>query len=412
VRGSIFVVLKMSSIAARRTALAAQGFAQARPTGPVTRRHLQGVLARTQVLQLDSVNVAVRAHYVPLFSRLGGYPMGLLEEAAWSNSVRRPRLLVEYWAHEASLVPVADWPLLRWRMRQHKEHPSKYWQSSGGHHLADEVVMAVKELGPITAGALEEQMGLKVARERTPGGWWHRSDVKRACEYLFATGELTTGTRRGFERYYDIAERVLPPEVLAAPEVSRAEASRQLTAKAAVALGVATEPDLRDYYRLKPEWSRQAVADLVEDGVLEPVEVVGWRHQAYRHVAARTPRRVRARALLCPFDPLIWERARTERLFDFFYRIEIYVPEPKRVHGYYVFPFLLGEDLVARVDIKADRAAGVLRVPGAFAELGVDHAEVAHELAEELRLMADWLGLDGVVVGKRGDLASRLGALV
>ncbi|MFI9384835.1 winged helix-turn-helix domain-containing protein [Kutzneria sp. NPDC052558] len=402
----------MSSLAARRTVLAAQGFTQPRPSGPVTRRHLQGVLARTQVLQLDSVNVAVRAHYAPLFSRLGNYPMELLDEAAWSHSARKPRLLVEYWAHEASLVPVADWPLLRWRMRRHKEEPSKYWQSSGGHHIAEDVLTAVKELGPITAGALEDQLGLKVERERGPGGWWNRSDVKHACEYLFATGELTTGTRRGFERYYDLPERVLPPEVLAAPEVSAEDAYRQLIAKSAVALGVATEPDLRDYYRLKPQRSRQAVAELVEEGVLEPVTVEGWRHQAYRHVDARTPRRVEARALLCPFDPLIWERDRTERLFDFFYRIEIYVPEAKRVHGYYVFPFLLGEDLVARVDLKADRVAGVLRVPGAFAQPGVDHAHVAHELAEELRLMADWLGLDGVVAGERGDLASRLGALV
>jgi uncharacterized protein YcaQ len=402
----------MSQLAARRTALAAQGFTQARPTGVVTRRHLQGVLARTQLIQLDSVNVAVRAHYAPLFSRLGNYPVALLEEAAWTHSARRPRLLVEYWAHEASLVPVADWPLLRWRMRQHREHPNKYWQSAGGELLAEEVLTAVKELGPITAGALEEQLGRKVAREKARGGWWHRSDVKRTCEYLFATGELTTGLRRGFERHYDLTERVLPPEVFSAPEISGEDAARQLIAKSAAALGVATEPDLRDYYRLKPPRSQQAVAELVAEGVLEPVTVDGWRHQAYRYVDARTPRRVQARALLCPFDPLIWERDRTERLFDFFYRIEIYVPEPKRVHGYYVFPFLLGEDLVARVDLKADRAAGVLRVPGAFAEPGVDHAYVAQELAEELRLMADWLGLDGVVVGKRGDLAPRLGALV
>jgi uncharacterized protein YcaQ len=402
----------MSPQAARRTALAAQGFTQPRPSGPVTRRHLQSVLARTQLIQLDSVNVAVRAHYAPLFSRLGDYPVGLLEDAAWSHSARKPRLLVEYWAHEASLVPVEDWPLLRWRMRQHKEHPNKYWQSAGGERLAEEVLTAVKELGPITAGALEVQLGLKVAREKTRGGWWHRSDVKRTCEYLFATGELTTGLRRGFERHYELTERVLPAHVHSAPEVSAEDAARQLIAKSAVALGVATEPDLRDYYRLKPPRSQQAVAELVEEGVLVPVTVDGWRHQAYRHVDARTPRRVEARALLCPFDPLIWERDRTERLFDFFYRIEIYVPEPKRVHGYYVFPFLLGEDLVARVDLKADRAAGVLRVPGAFAELGVDHAHVANELAEELRLMADWLGLDGVVVGKRGDLAERLGTLV
>ncbi|KAA2258866.1 winged helix-turn-helix domain-containing protein [Solihabitans fulvus] len=397
----------MSPAVARRTALAAQGFADPRPSGPPTRRHLQRVLSRVQLIQLDSVNVAVRAHYAPLFSRLGAYAPELLDNAAWAHQAKRPRLLAEYWAHEASLVPVADWPLLRWRMRQFETKQGRYWQAAHrSPALVAEVLAAVKELGPVGAGTLERALGGE--SERVRGGWWNRSDVKIICEWLFAIGELTTGTRRGFERQYDLPERVFPAEVLAAPEVSEADAARELVRRAAVAHGVATEPDLRDYYRLRPNSSRQAVAELVEEGLLEPVTVPGWRHQAYRHVDARTPRRVTGRALLCPFDPLIWERDRTERLFDFHYRIEIYVPEPKRVHGYYVFPFLLDEELVARVDLKADRAAGVLRVPGAFAEPGADQARTVVELAAELRLMADWLGLDSVAVGKRGDLAASL----
>jgi uncharacterized protein YcaQ len=232
--------------------------------------------------------------------------------------------------------------------------------------------------------------------------------VKRICEYLFGIGALTTGSRRHFQRLYDLPERVLPPDVLAVPAPAEDEAARALTRRAAAALGVATEPDLRDYYRIGPEPSRRAVGELVEAGELEPVQVRGWRQPAYRVPDTPVPRRVSGRALLCPFDPLIWERARTERIFGFRYRIEIYVPEPKREYGYYVFPFLLDGELVARVDVKADRRAGVLRVPGAFAEPGVDAARVAVELAAELREMADWLELDGVVVGERGDLASRL----
>jgi uncharacterized protein YcaQ len=233
--------------------------------------------------------------------------------------------------------------------------------------------------------------------------------VKKVCEWLFGMGQLTTGTRRSFERLYDLTERVVPPEVLARV-VSRDEGARDLVTRSAVALGVATESDLRDYYRLGPADSRQAVAELVEAGVLEQVQVLGWRARAYRHVDARAPRAIIGRALLCPFDPLIWERARTERLFDFRYRIEIYVPEPKRVHGYYVFPFLLDGELVARVDLKADRAAAVLRVRGAFAEPGAELGRVSAELAAELRTMAEWLGLAGVAVGERGDLAPFLRA--
>nr|WP_219414580.1 crosslink repair DNA glycosylase YcaQ family protein [Pseudonocardia nigra] len=394
--------------AARRAALAAQGFADPLPTGPVTRRHLVRTLHRIRLLQLDSVNVAVRAHYMPLFSRLGTYEPALVDDAAWAHSGRKPRLLVEYWAHEASLLPVEDWPLVRSGAK--REGWWRHYGSLVDRHpgLVGDVLAAVKELGPVGAGTLEAALG-GPARPRPPGAsWWERSDVKRICEYLFGIGVLTTGTRRHFQRLYDLPERVLPPHVLAAPALSEEEAARALIRRSASALAVATEPDLRDYYRLGPTRSRRAVAELVEAGELEPVQVRGWRHLAYRVPGARVPRRVTGRALLAPFDPLIWARDRTERLFGFRYRIEIYVPEPKREYGYYVFPFLLDGELVARVDLKADRKAGVLRVPGAFAESGVEVPRVAAELAGALREMAGWLELDGVVVGERGDLAAPL----
>ena len=401
----------MSPAVARRAALAAQGFADRPPAGPVTRRHLVRLLDRIRLLQLDSVNVAVRAHYMPLFSRLGPYDRTLVDDAAWSHSARRPRLLVEYWAHEASLLPVADWPLLQTAARSRG-----WWRHYGvladqQPALVDDVLAAVKELGPIGAGDLERALGGST-RPRPPGAtWWDRSEVKRICEYLFGLGQLTTGTRRHFQRLYDLPERVLPAEVLAQPPVDDAEAARALVLNGASALGVATEPDIRDYYRLNPARCQAAVAELVDAGLLLPLRVPGWRHIAYRALDARIPRKVEGRALLCPFDPLIWERARTERVFGFHYRIEIYVPEPKRQYGYYVFPFLLNGALVARVDLKADRAAGVLRVPGAFAEPGAEGGRVAAELAAELRTMAEWLELDDVVVGERGNLAGALAGL-
>jgi uncharacterized protein len=398
----------MGLAAARRTALAAQGFADPRPAGPVTRRHLQRVLDRIRLVQLDSVNVLARAHYLPVLSRLGPYPRELLDGAAWRHTARRPRLLVEYWAHEASLVPMADWPLLHSGAKK-----PGWWQgyrelAARSPELVCAVLDAVRLLGPVSAGTLERQLG---GGPRRPGSWWNRTDTKRICEWLFGIGELTTGTRRGFERLYDLPERVLPPEVLAR-EVSTQDGARELIARAAAALGVATEPDLRDYYRLRPECSKQAVAELVAAGELEPLTVAGWRQPAYRHCAAITPRRITGAALLCPFDPLIWERARTERLFGFRYRIEIYVPQPQRRYGYYVFPFLLDGELVARVDLKADRAAGLLRVPGAFAEPGMDLARVVAGLGGALREMAGWLELDGIAVGERGDLAAALRAAV
>ncbi|MBB4682743.1 winged helix-turn-helix domain-containing protein [Amycolatopsis jiangsuensis] len=395
---------------ARRSALAAQGFADPRPASAPTRRHLSRVLSRVQLLQLDSVNVAVRAHYMPLFSRLGAYDPALVDEAAWAHRPRRPRMLVESWAHEASLLPVEDWPLLRsgakrdgwWR------HYTEVVETVPG--LLEDVLAVVKERGPIGAGAIERALETEGER-RGPGAWWERSVVKKACEYLFGLGELSTGTRRSFERLYDLTERVVPPEVLSR-RVSVEEGARGLIERSARALGIGTEPDLRDYYRLGPDVTRHAVGELVAEGVVEPVRVEGWRATAYRHAEARTPRAVPGRALLCPFDPLIWERGRTERLFGFRYRIEIYVPEPKREYGYYVFPFLLDGALPARVDLKSDRAAGTLRVQGAFGEPDIDVPRVTTELAGELRHMAQWLGLDTVTVGNRGNLATSLRRLV
>ncbi|MEO7196509.1 MAG: crosslink repair DNA glycosylase YcaQ family protein [Pseudonocardiaceae bacterium] len=392
---------------ARRTALCAQGFADLRPAGVVTRRHLLRVLGRIRLLQLDSVTVLARAHYLPVFSRLGPYPKELLDDAVWAYPVRGPRLLVECWAHEASMVAVRDWPLLRSGAKK-----PGWWHRYGelaarAPGLVSAVLDAVKEYGPVSAGTLERELGS--GARAAQGSWWNRTDTKRICEWLFGMGELTTGTRRGFERLYDLPERVLPAEVLAR-QVDADEGARELVAQASAALGIATEPDLRDYYRLRPERSRQAVAELVEAGELEPVAVRGWRAPAYRHRDARTPRRITGAALLCPFDPLIWDRMRTERLFGFHYRIEIYVPEHRRNHGYYVFPFLLDGELVARVDLKADRAAGLLRVPGAFAEPGIgDTSRLVAELARALREMAGWLELDGIAMGQRGDLVAALG---
>lgn len=405
----------ISADVARRTFLAAQGFTDPRPSGAVTRRHLQRVLGRIELLQLDSVNVAVRAHYMPLFSRLGPYPSSLLDDAAWHPTARRPRLLFETWAHEASLVPVEDWPLLG-----HRVLPARWWRHyrpllERHPSLAGDIRDVVAERGPIGAGAIEKALAphgrAGTVRPRPPGAtWWERSEVKQVCEYLFAVGELAVGTRRHFERRYDLPERVIPDEVRARPRPDPQEAARALVARSASALGVGTETDLRDYYRLGPERARTAIAELVDAGELEPVAVRGWAKPAYRHPAATVPRAVPGRALLCPFDPLVWERDRTERIFGFRYRIEIYTPEHKREFGYYVFPFLLDGELAARVDLKADRATGLLRVPGAFTEPAARPPEhrIAAELAGELATMAGWLGLDGVEVGERGNLAGPL----
>ena len=386
---------------ARRIALAAQGFADRRPTGRPDARALERVLRRVGLLQINSVNVVSRAHYLPLFSRLGPYPTSVLDRALGTA----PRRLFEYWAHVASLVPVATQPALRFRMARAADQA---WGSM--RRISEEkpefvgwVLEEVAAKGPLTAREIEHD----VPRRRDHWGWnW--SDVKIALEWLFYTGQVTSARRNGaFERVYDLPERVLPPTVVETPTPSDEDAHRELVRIAARAHGVATLPCLSDYFRLSSRETAAAVASLVEDGDLAPVRVEGWNRPAYLDTQARLPRRVDARALVGPFDSLVFERTRAERLFGFRYRIEIYVPAPRRVHGYYVLPFLLGDRLVARVDLKADRAAGVLRVQSAFAE---DHApgETAQELAAELTSMAEWLGLSGVDVVERGDLARAL----
>jgi uncharacterized protein YcaQ len=393
---------RLSAAAARRVALAAQGFADPAPSVP-DRRSLNRVLRRTGLLQIDSVNVLVRAHYLPVFSRIGPYPRELVDTAAY----RRPRALFEYWGHEASLLPVDTQPLWRWRMADVEDHA---W--SGMKQVMKErpdlvraLLHDIRDAGPLTASQLAARHDAD--RPRRSGPWWDWSDVKRALEFMFWAGEVTTATRKGFERVYDLPERVLPRAVVDTPTPDRADAQRELMRRAARSLGVSAARELRDYYRLPAAEAKLRLAELVESGELAPVTVDGWNRQAYLHRDVVVPRQVEACALLVPFDPLVWERDRTLRLFDFHYRIEIYTPAHKRVHGYYVLPFLLGDRLVARVDLKADRGPGVLRVHGAFTEPHAP-AETAQRLVDQLQSMAAWLGLSDVSVAPNGDLADAL----
>jgi uncharacterized protein YcaQ len=399
----------LSLAEARRIALVAQGFGARRTAGPAGWRRVHGAVERMGLLQLDSINVLVRSHYLPVFSRLGAYDQAALDARAFAP---RRRALFEYWGHEASLLPLDLHPLLRWRMARAERLDGVYGECAGlardkpGYVAA--VLAEVRDRGPISARELGEK--------GNGGGWWQWHDGKTALEYLFWSGQVTTASRRGFERVYDLTERVLPAELLARPTPPEAEAQRALLRLAARALGVATEADLRDYFRLPAREAKARVAELAEDGALVPAAVEGWRQPAYLDPSfetafspgARAPRRVRGAALLSPFDPLVWERARTERLFGFRYRLEVYTPAPKRRHGYYVLPFLLDERLAARVDLKADRPAGALRVLAAHGEAGIDEGRVAAALDEELARLAAWLGLERVVLGRRGDLLPAL----
>jgi uncharacterized protein YcaQ len=396
------VILALSRAQARRVALAAQGFGDRRHAPP-TMRTLARTLQRTGVLQIDSVNVLQRAHYMPLYSRMGPYDAGLLTRAAEGT----PRRLVEYWAHVAAFMPVELWPYMQHRMRQYRERGHEWAAMRHEAGLVDALLAEVRERGASTSRDLDDGL----PRAKTHWGWnW--SSTKKALEYLFATGELAVAGRNGaFERLYDLPARVLPAAVLAQPVPGDAEAHIELVRRAAISHGIATEHCLRDYYRMHHSQSRPAVAALVEAGELLPAQVEGWARPAFLHRDARVPRRIDARALLSPFDPVVWERERTERLFDFFYRIEIYVPEHLRSHGYYVLPFLLGDRLVARVDLKAERREGVLAVRSAHAEAGAPE-ETADALAEELFQLAGWLGLVRVKVGRRGGLAPALRAAV
>jgi hypothetical protein len=389
---------RLSAAEARRVALAAQGFANGRPA-QADGRALRRILGQVGLLQIDSVNVLARGHYLTLFGRLGPYPPELVDRAAWYA----PRRLFEYWGHEASLLPVAAHPLLRWRMQRAHDDAwgSMRRVATERPELVERVLAEVGERGPMAASEMEE------VGSRRGEPWWSWSDTKRAFEFLFWSGLITSARRRNFERLYDLTERVLPRAVVKAPTPAPADAQRELVRIAARSLGVAAERDLRDYFRLPLAEARARVAELVEAGELTPVAVEGWKVPAYLWHATTVPRRVEAHALIGPFDSLIWERSRVERLFGFRYRIEIYVPAPKRVHGYYVLPFLLGDRLVARVDLKADRAGGELLVRAAHAEPGAP-AHAAAALAEELSAMAAWLGLERVRVARRGDLAKAL----
>jgi uncharacterized protein YcaQ len=397
--------LKISASAARRIALAAQGFAADRPKGATNAGHVRRAIDRLGLLQIDSVNVLARAHYLPLFSRLGAYDSTHLDQLAWGRKSKRE--LFEFWAHEASLVPLARHPLWRWRMDRARRndgdgkvklHTFRRERAA----FIDEVLREITDCGPLAASELSNG-------GKRRGKWWGWNDGKLAVEWLFFAGIVTTAARRGtFERVYDLTERVLPASVLALPTPSPEEAQRELLRLSARALGVATEFDLRDYFRLSVADTKARLAELVEAGGLLPVTVEGWKHPAYLDPKAHQPRKVEARALLAPFDPLIWERDRTERIFDFHYRIEIYTPVARRTHGYYVLPFLLGDQLVARVDLKADRAASRLLVHAAHLEAGAEARDVAGPLQKELRLMADWLGLEAVSLPRAGALAHAL----
>ena len=388
----------LSPKTARRIALAAQGFGRTSPAAP-GRTHVRDVVKRLGVVQIDSVNVVTRTHYLPAFSRLGDYPREALEAEAWGAR----RGLFEYWGHEASLLPMDLQPLLRWRMA--RAEGGEMWGGLArfGRERRDYIDGVLKEIerrGPVTGADFNDA-------PRGAPGWWSWSDGKRALEWLFWAGMITTKTRRGFERVYDLTERALPSRIIDLPTPDEADAQRELVRIAARALGVATQADLRDYFRLPLADAKARVAELVEAGELTEATVKGWRHPGYLATGARTPRKVAGAALLSPFDNLIWTRDRTERLFGTRVRLEIYTPAHKRTHGYYVLPFLEDEAITARVDLKADRQAGVLRVQAAWREPDAT-AETPDRLAAELRRMSGWLGLEGVEVAGKGDLAEAL----
>jgi uncharacterized protein YcaQ len=387
------ITTELSNAEARRLALRAQGFGDARPAGQVDRRHLRRMFARIALVQIDSVNVLVRSHYLPLFSRAGAYRRELLDEAAYG----RRRELFEYWGHEASFVPIALLPLMRWRMARAERLEGVYgglatWVREN-RAFVETVYAEVKRRGPVGAGELEK-------RNRAGSSWWGWTGTKHALEYLFWAGRLTTAFRRAFERVYDLTERVLPSDSLS-QHVEEREAQRALIAIAVRAHGVATERDLRDYFRLPATDAKARIAEMVESGALLPVAVEGWKPIAFIAPETVVPRKAGATALLSPFDSLVWERDRTQRLFGFHYRLEIYTPAHKRVHGYYVLPFLLGDRLVARVDLKADRPAGALAVRGLHIEPGVCEADVVAALGPELDRMGTWLELDRVAWPER-----------
>jgi uncharacterized protein YcaQ len=409
-KGSRSIMLSLAE--ARRLAVASQGFGLRPPSHSIGR--LRKLAARLHAFQIDSVNVLARAHYVPAFARLGPYPISALDSLAYSK-----RELFEYWGHAACLMPISLYPILRYRMHRHTERMQEYMQSERGAYMA-KVYAEVAERGPLAAAELS------VPGKRS-GNWWGWGAGKATLEQLYDAGLVAIAGRRGFERLYDLAERVIPKAALDAPAPPREEAMKQLICLGAKAYGVGTFGDITGYFntdgwhdRMSPgPWAerpkgrakpiaKRLVSELVEEGRLLAAQVDGWREPAYIHPSARAPRTVDARAFVTPFDSLVWDRGRLERMFGMKYTIEIYVPAPKRVYGYYVCPFLLGDALVARCDLKADRAGKVLMVQSAFLEPGQDARRVVPDLTSELRQMQAWLQLDRIEVAERGDLAARL----
>ncbi len=384
---------------ARRTAISATGLGLSRPTGPVDADHYQKTLDTLGVIQLDSVNVLARAHYLPFFSRLGAYPRDLLDQWLWTSQE-----LFEYWGHERSLMPINHRPLFAHRMR---EQPRGWIESVNydNPEYVQEVHREVAERGPLRTSDLSEP-------GKSGGSWWGHSMGKRALEWLFWKGAVTVADRPNFIRWFDLPERVHPAWVMDEPPVEGPEALRRLLRLAVEHCGVGTAADLADYYRIGVWPARKALSDLVASGEIREVEVEGWSESGYLDPDASIPRQVGGRALLSPFDPLVWHRPRLERLFDFRYRIEIYIPRPKRIHGYYVLPFLMGDRMVARVDLKLDRRAKRLLVLGSYGEPEIDVNRVCRELSGELVDMAEWLDAGEVSVSPNGDLASPLAQCV
>ena len=387
---------------ARRVALAAQGFGQTKTAEASGWTAQNKELKRLHLLQIDSVNVLTRSHYLPLFSRLGNYNRAALDKRTLAHS---NRATFECWAHEASLVRMELHPLMRWRMNRALNGDGIYRSMKDFAHTEKaylkNLLAFVKSHGPTAQSDLPD-------KSKGEGGWWGWSKGKLALETLFAQGLLTTAKRESFERFYDLPERVIPADVLALPTPTERDSVLQLIDLSGQALGVGTAFDLRDYFRLPVAQAKQALDDAVEAGILKPVTVEGWKPQAYLHRAAKIPRTINATALVSPFDPICWDRDRTERLFNFHYRIELYTPQPKRKYGYYVLPFLMGETFAGRVCLKADRENGTLRANAIHSEENFDDSQVAIALAIELKRLAVWLKLPNIEILKSGNLASAL----
>lgn len=386
----------ISRAEARRIALAAQGFGRPRPARP-TRRHVRAVFDTVGAVQIDAVNVLVRSHYLPFFSRLGPYDRAALDALTGPNGD-----IVEYWCHAACLVPAATWATLAWRMRDERSWPTVRDAVAKKPELLTTLLTEVGARGEVSAGELER-------RDRPKEPWFDWSRTKLLLEYLFLKGEVTAGRRPNFERMYSLPDTRLPRDVVdARASIGTDESKRASLLLAARALGVGTARDIGEYIGMRQTHATPCLRALVGEGVLADARVEGVEAPMYLHRDAARPRRIDAAALVSPFDSLVWQRDRAEELFGFRYRIEIYVPKPKRVHGYYVLPFLLGERFVARVDLKADRSSGHLLVQASYLEPGDDADEVAPALMAELRDMARWLGLDDVIVRPAGDLAPHL----